>query len=134
MRAETATVEADNSTRERILAATAEVLGRNGMTKLSLSEVAPPGRRFAAHAVPLVRVQARTARRVRGVGAAVLRAGRRRGVRAAWPATDRLEAALRIIVEYQQSYPGLRMVDIEPEHVIRRMAQVLPLMRQRLET
>ena len=33
-------VEADNSTRQRILAATAEVLGRNGMTKLSLSEVA----------------------------------------------------------------------------------------------
>src|SRR6187399_3522717 len=32
--------EVDNSTRERILAATAEVLGRNGMTKLSLSEVA----------------------------------------------------------------------------------------------
>ena len=32
--------DADNSTRQRILAATAEVLGRNGMTKLSLSEVA----------------------------------------------------------------------------------------------
>ena len=30
----------DNSSRERILAATAEVLGRNGMTKLSLSAVA----------------------------------------------------------------------------------------------
>jgi AcrR family transcriptional regulator len=33
-------VEADTSTRERLLAATAEVMGRNGMTKLSLSEVA----------------------------------------------------------------------------------------------
>lgn len=32
--------KADTSTRERILAATAEVLGRHGMTKLSLSEVA----------------------------------------------------------------------------------------------
>jgi AcrR family transcriptional regulator len=30
----------DTSSRQRILAATAEVLGRNGMTKLSLSEVA----------------------------------------------------------------------------------------------
>ena len=30
----------DDSTRQRILAATAEVLGRNGRTKLSLSEVA----------------------------------------------------------------------------------------------
>jgi hypothetical protein len=29
---------ADQPTRERILAATAEVLGRNGMTKLSLSK------------------------------------------------------------------------------------------------
>ncbi len=32
--------DTDNSSRQRILAATAEVLGRNGMTKLSLSEVA----------------------------------------------------------------------------------------------
>jgi AcrR family transcriptional regulator len=30
----------DTSTRQRILAATAEVLGRHGMTKLSLSDVA----------------------------------------------------------------------------------------------
>jgi TetR/AcrR family transcriptional regulator, repressor for uid operon len=34
-------VPAPDSTRQRILAATAEVLGRNGMTKLSLSHVAP---------------------------------------------------------------------------------------------
>ena len=32
--------DTDTSTRQRILAATAEVLGRNGKTKLSLSEVA----------------------------------------------------------------------------------------------
>ena len=32
--------QVDTSSRERILAATAEVLGRNGMSKLSLSEVA----------------------------------------------------------------------------------------------
>ena len=35
-----AMTETDTSTRQRILAATAEVLGRNGKTKLSLSEVA----------------------------------------------------------------------------------------------
>ena len=46
---------------------------------------------------------------------------------------DRLDAVLRVIVEYQQSYPGLRMVDIEPAHVIKRLAQILPLMRERLE-
>jgi hypothetical protein len=49
------------------------------------------------------------------------------------PVNQRLDAALRIIVEYQQSYPGLRMVDIEPEQVIKRLAQVIPLMRERLE-
>ena len=35
-----AMTETDTSTRQRILAATAEVLGRNGKTKLSLSDVA----------------------------------------------------------------------------------------------
>jgi len=40
MTVEEAFAVADRSSRERILAATAEVLGRNGMTKLSLSEVA----------------------------------------------------------------------------------------------
>lgn len=49
------------------------------------------------------------------------------------PAGERLDAALRVIVDYQQSYPGLRMIDIEPEHVITRLARVIPLMRQRLE-
>ncbi|MDF2829463.1 MAG: TetR family transcriptional regulator, partial [Mycobacterium sp.] len=46
---------------------------------------------------------------------------------------DRLDATLRTIVAYQQSYPGLRMVDIEPEHVIARLSAFIPLMRQRLE-
>ena len=36
----TSVTETDTSTRQRILAATAEVLGRNGKTKLSLSDVA----------------------------------------------------------------------------------------------
>jgi AcrR family transcriptional regulator len=49
------------------------------------------------------------------------------------PACEKLDAALRIIVEYQQSYPGLRMIDIEPAQVIRRLSRVLPLMRERLE-
>ena len=42
-------------------------------------------------------------------------------------------AALRVIVEYQQSYPGLRMIDIEPARVIKRLSRVIPLMRHRLE-
>lgn len=49
------------------------------------------------------------------------------------PAHEKLDAALQVIVEYQLSYPGLRMVDIEPDQVIKRMTRVLPLMRERLE-
>ena len=37
---QTSTIEGDASTQQRILAATAEVLGRNGKRKLSLSDVA----------------------------------------------------------------------------------------------
>jgi AcrR family transcriptional regulator len=104
MTVEEALAVADRSSRERILAATAEVLGRNGMTKLSLSEVA-------------------------------LRAGVSRPTLYRWFASKRelLDAALRVIVAYQQSYPGLRMIDIEPAHVIKRLSRVIPLMRHRLE-
>ena len=49
------------------------------------------------------------------------------------PECERLDAALRVIVAYQQSYPGLRMIDIEPAHVIKRLSRVIPLMRHRLE-
>ena len=49
------------------------------------------------------------------------------------PAGEKLDAALRVIVEYQQSYPGLRMIDIEPAQVIKRLSRVIPLMRSRLE-
>src|SRR6478736_3617430 len=104
MTVEEALAVADRSSRERILAATAEVLGRNGMTKLSLSEVA-------------------------------LRAGVSRPTLYRWFASKRelLDAALRVIVAYQQSYPGLRMIDIEPARVIKRLSRVIPLMRHRLE-
>ena len=104
MTVEEALAVADRSSRERILAATAEVLGRNGMTKLSLSEVA-------------------------------LRAAVSRPTLYRWFASKRelLDAALRVIVAYQQSYPGLRMIDIEPAHVIKRLSRVIPLMRHRLE-
>ena len=129
---EDAVVEDDNSTRQRILAATAEVLGRNGMTKLSLSEVALQAgvsrptlyRWFCSKRDLLVGfvVWVRLLY-VRGVGEAS------EGL----PANKKLDAALRVIVEYQQSYPGLRMIDIEPAQVIKRLARVIPLMRSRLE-
>ena len=49
------------------------------------------------------------------------------------PAREKLNAALKFIVDYQQAYPGLRMVDIEPAQVIGRLSRVIPLMRERLE-
>jgi AcrR family transcriptional regulator len=122
----------DNSTRQRILAATAEVLGRNGMTKLSLSEVAlqagvsrPTLYRWFASKRDLLDDFVIWERQY--YERAVVQAT------SGLPDGDKLDAALRVIVEYQHSYPGLRMIDIEPEHVIRRLARVIPLMRARLE-
>jgi AcrR family transcriptional regulator len=124
--------EADQSTRERILAATAEVLGRNGMTKLSLSEVAleagvsrPTLYRWFVSKKELLDAFVIWERQFYERAVARATAG--------LPDYERLDAALRVIVEYQQSYPGLRMIDIEPAHVIKRLSQVIPLMRARLE-
>jgi AcrR family transcriptional regulator len=123
---------AGNSTQQRILAATAEVLGRNGMTKLSLSEVASQAKvsrptlyRWFASKRDLLDAFVVWERQFyeRAVADAT----------ADLPAGDQLDAALRVIVEYQHSYPGLRMVDIEPARVIKRLSRVIPLMRQRLE-
>jgi AcrR family transcriptional regulator len=124
--------DTDNSSRQRILAATAEVLGRNGMTKLSLSEVAlqagvsrPTLYRYFADKRELLDAFVVWERQYyeRAVADAT----------ASLPPCERLDAALRVIVEYQQSYPGLRMIDIEPAQVIRRLSRVIPLMRARLE-
>lgn len=125
-------VQPDNSSRERILAATAEVLGANGRKKLSLSDVAlhagvsrPTLYRWFASKQELLDAfgvwERQSYERIVADATADL------------PDRDKLDAVLRIIVDYQQSYPGLRMVDIEPAHVIKRLAQLLPLMRERLE-
>ncbi len=126
------TMHADDSTRQRILAATAEVLGRNGMTKLSLSEVAlqagvsrPTLYRWFASKRDLLDGFVVWERQYYERAVADATAG--------LPASEKLDAALRVIVEYQQSYPGLRMIDIEPAQVIRRLSRVIPLMRERLE-
>ncbi|MDT5019466.1 MAG: hypothetical protein QOD39_5626 [Mycobacterium sp.] len=124
--------DVDSSTRQRILAATAEVLGRNGMTKLSLSEVAlqagvsrPTLYRWFASKRDLLDAFVVWEREYyeRAVAKAT----------AELPECERLDAALRVIVDYQQSYPGLRMIDIEPAQVIKRLSRVTPLMRERLE-
>jgi AcrR family transcriptional regulator len=124
--------DTDNSSRQRILAATADVLGRNGRSKLSLSEVAlqagvsrPTLYRYFADKRELLDAFVVWERQYyeRAVADAT----------ADLPPCERLDAALRVIVEYQQSYPGLRMIDIEPAHIIRRLSRVIPLMRARLE-
>ncbi|MGK2865571.1 MAG: TetR/AcrR family transcriptional regulator [Mycobacterium sp.] len=130
--AEASPPDAENSTRERILAATAEVLGNYGMTKLSLSEVAsqagvsrPTLYRWFASKDELLDAFVVWERKHYDRAVAE--------VDQALTGADRLDATLQIIVDYQRSYPGLRMVDIEPAHVIARLAQFIPLMRERLE-
>jgi AcrR family transcriptional regulator len=124
--------EPDPSTRRRILAATAEVLGRSGTTKLSLSEVAaqagvsrPTLYRWFASKQELLSAFSRYERQSFESGLAKATAGLK-GV-------ERLDAALRFIVEWQYSYSGVRMVDVEPEHVIGQVSRVIPEMREGLQ-
>lgn len=121
----------DSSTRNRILAATAEVLGRSGQTKLSLSEVAiqagvsrPTLYRWFSSKQELLDGFGTYERDMfdRGMGQAT------HGLRG----TEKLDAALRFIVAYQQSYSGVRLVDIEPEVVIAQLDRIIPVMRSRL--
>ena len=69
-------------------------------------------------------------------GLRVLRAAKvRRRITAAVAGLEddaRLEAVLRFIVEFQNTYSLRRIVDIEPEHVVYQMTRVMPIMRDRL--
>jgi AcrR family transcriptional regulator len=121
-------VHTHGSTRQRILAATAEVLGRNGRTKLSLSEVALQ----AGVSRPTLYRWFDSKKDLLDAFVVWERQSYERAVAdatAALPASEKLDATLRVVAEYQQSYPGLRMIDVEPAHVIKRLSQVLPLMR-----
>ena len=122
----------DTSTRRRILVATAEVLGRSGQTKLSLSEVAlqaevsrPTLYRWFASKQELLDAFGIYELEMFDSGISRATAGLR--------GTEKLDAALRFIVEYQHSYSGVRVVDIEPEVVIARLSGIIPVMRARLE-
>jgi AcrR family transcriptional regulator len=122
----------DTSTRHRILAATAEVLGRSGRTKLSLSEVAlqagvsrPTLYRWFADKNELLDAFGRYEREMFDTGISRATAGLR--------GNEKLDAALRFIVEYQRAYSGVRLVDIEPEVVIAQLSRIIPQMRGRLE-
>lgn len=122
----------DTSTRHRILVATAEVLARSGQTKLSLSEVAlqagvsrPTLYRWFASKGELLDAFGIYERDLFDNGISKATAGLR--------GTEKLDAALRFIVDYQHSYSGVRLIDIEPEVVVAQLANVLPVMRARLQ-
>ncbi|CAJ1510428.1 TetR/AcrR family transcriptional regulator [[Mycobacterium] burgundiense] len=122
-----------SSSRQRILRATAEVLARNGQTKLSLSEVAaqagvsrPTLYRWFASKDELL--TAFGAYEKKGFDDGII------GATAGLRGTDRLDAALRYIVSFQQSYSGVRIIDVEPEAAISRIARVIPVMRTGLQS
>ncbi|MBJ7337183.1 TetR/AcrR family transcriptional regulator [Mycolicibacterium sp.] len=122
----------DIPTRTRILAATAEALERSGHTKLSLSEVAqqaavsrPTLYRWFASKEELLVAFGVYEREMFDTGLARATSGLHRA--------EKLDAALRFIVAYQQSYSGARLVDVEPEAAIAQLAEGIPLMRAGLE-
>ena len=125
------TVLESNSTRDRILAATAEVLSRNGRSKLSLCEVAqqagvsrPTLYRWFADKHELLEAFGSYEREMFDAGISEATRGLR--------GTAKLDAALRFIVDYQRSFSGVRLVDIEPEVAIAQLSLVIPRMRARL--
>ncbi len=127
-----AQTEEEMSSRNRILRATAEVLGRSGQAKLSLSEVAlqagvsrPTLYRWFASKDDLLKTFGVYERENFDSGITKATVGLR--------GNDKLDAALRFIVDYQQSYSGVRIVDIEPEVPIEALSKVIPLMRSQLE-
>lgn len=127
-----APVDDETSSRHRLLLATAEVLGRSGQTKLSLSEVAlqagvsrPTLYRWFASKDELLKAFGVYEREAFDAGITKATAGLR--------GNEKLDAALRFIVDYQQSYSGVRIVDIEPEVSIGALSRVIPPMRSQLE-
>ncbi|OBG23725.1 TetR/AcrR family transcriptional regulator [Mycobacterium sp. 852002-51057_SCH5723018] len=125
-------IEPDTSTRQRILDATAEVLGRNGTTKLSLSDVAtqagvsrPTLYRWFASKEDLLSAFSQYERQIFETGLVKATSGLK--------GADKLDAVLRFIVEFQHSYSGVRMVDVEPEHTIAQFSRVIPQMRDGLQ-
>jgi len=119
------------TTSERILEATIEVLARSGSRRLSLSDVATAAgvsrptlyRWFPSKDVLLEAFGHYEQQKYDdGIAEAI----------ADLEGDARLEAVLRFIVEFQHTYSLRRIVDVEPEHVVRQMTRVMPIMRDRL--
>ncbi|MCV7316996.1 TetR/AcrR family transcriptional regulator [Mycolicibacillus parakoreensis] len=124
--------DVDTSTRRRILDATAEVLSRSGRAKLSLSAVAaeaqvsrPTLYRWFASKEDLISAFSRYERQIFQAGLGDATAG--------LDGAERLDAALRFIVDYQHSSTGVRMIDIEPRYVLGDFSRIIRPMREGLQ-
>lgn len=123
--------DAEQSTRRRILAATFVVLARDGRRKLQLSDVAaeagvsrPTLYRYFGSKDGLLEAFGLYEQDNFDSGIAAAMAG--------LTGADRLDAALRFIVEFQSTYSLGSLADIEPEHVLHQMKRVLPIMHERI--
>ncbi len=123
--------DADPSIRRRILAATFVVLSRNGRRKLQLSDVAAEAKvsrptlyRYFGSKEGLLEAFALYEQDNFDAGLAAAITG--------LTGRDRLDAALRFIVEFQSTYSLGSLADIEPEHVLQQMQRVLPIIHERV--
>lgn len=124
-------MEAEASTRRRILAATFVVLARDGRRRLQLSDVAAEAK-----------VSRPTVYRYFGSKEGLLEAfglyeqdnfdAGMAGAMAGLSGADRLDAALRFIVDFQSTYSLGSLADTEPDHVVHQMKRVLPIMQERV--
>ncbi|WP_228835389.1 TetR/AcrR family transcriptional regulator [Nocardia abscessus] len=118
----------DTTTRTRILRATFEVLGRRGHSKLSLSDVAAQAK---VSRPTLYRLFSSKEELLAAFGSYEQR-NIEDGLRAATEGLtgpDRLDAVLRFIVDFQDSYSLSHLVGVEPDHVLSQITRVLPIMR-----
>lgn len=119
------------STRRRILDATHVVFARSGHRNLQLSDVAAEAKvsrptlyRYFGSREGLLNAFALYEQDNFDAGIAKAMAG--------LDGPARLDAALRFVVDFQDSYSLGSIVDIEPEHVLSQMKRVLPIMHERI--
>ncbi len=122
---------AEQSTRRRILAATFVVLARDGRRRLQLSDVAAEAKvsrptlyRYFGSKEGLLEAFGLYEQDNFDAGIATAIAG--------LSGADRLDAALRFVVDFQSSYSLGSLAETEPEHVLQQMKRVLPIMRDRI--
>lgn len=121
----------EQSTRRRILAATFVVLARDGRRRLQLSDVAaeagvsrPTIYRHFESKEGLLEAFALYEQDNFDAGIAAAIAG--------LTGAERLDAALRFIVQFQSTYSLGSLAEVEPEHVLGQMKRLLPVLHERI--